>query len=101
VLSLFEFASEFALHLLQLFGGSDGHGALRIVMAAIILREPPKIKIQLNARQWKIVNPVENVGKLLRTVLLVFIRFCGLYDLSSSTLWRNLMKIVDTKGVNR
>jgi hypothetical protein len=54
-------------------------------MAAIILREPPKIKIQLNPKQWKIVNPVENVGKLLRTGFLVFIRFCGLYGLRSGT----------------
>jgi hypothetical protein len=44
VFGLVQLASKLVLHLLQLLGEMDGHAALRIVTAAIIVRPRPKIK---------------------------------------------------------
>jgi hypothetical protein len=45
------------------------------MIVVIILREQYKIKTQLNSRKWKTVNPVENVGNLVHTALIVCCRF--------------------------
>jgi hypothetical protein len=66
-LGLREFVGKLALHLFQLLRESGTHARLRIVMAAIIDRVPPKIKVNgafIGSEPWKTVNPVENVGKI-------------------------------------
>jgi hypothetical protein len=70
------------------------------VILAIILREQRKIKTQLNSRKWKTVNPVENVGNLVHTAIVVCCRFYLLYTVQASTLHRIYTKNIDTNGVN-